>query len=220
MSPKLVFIHGWSFNSAMWGPLISKLNGYECHTIDLGFIAGGKTTWPDVTEPAIYIGHSLGVLWLLNEWKKRDVSPKPEALISISGFTNFTKFTDPRVLAFMQRSLKKKPETQLNQFWQQAGVEQSLQDELSRKTFDKQQLSQGLTWLATLDGAVQFKNLSCPKLILASKADQIVPEEGSAGQWPEETIIWHETAPHMLPLADPDWLAVKIEGFMENMAQI
>lgn len=217
MSPKLVFIHGWSFNSTMWDPLISKLSGFDCHTIDLGFIAGGKTTWPDVREPAIYIGHSLGVLWLLNEWQQSDKSPKPEAIISIAGFTNFTKFTDRRVLAFMQRGLKKQPEAQLNQFWQQAGVEQTSLDELSQKQFDQQQLSQGLAWLATLDGAEQFKNLTCPKLILASKADKIVPPEGSAGQWPDETIIWHDTTPHILPLADPDWLAIKIEDFLKTM---
>lgn len=76
-SIKLVFIHGWGLNSAVWAPIIEKLQqDFEIITIDLpGFglninhtlnnysLANiAKEIQSTVNTPAIYIGWSLGGL--------------------------------------------------------------------------------------------------------------------------------------------------------------
>ena len=207
MTSPLIFVHGWASNSTIWDPLIKALPDHDCHTIDLGFIKGGTTTWDSLQTPAIYIGHSLGVLWLLKN------TPNAKAFISIAGFANFTSFTDPRTLKVMQRGLSKNPETQITHFWRQAGYVRQTEPE----ALQADHLSEGLTWLETWDATAEKGGLICPKLILASKADKIVPQKASEQQWQAGAIHWHKTAPHMLPHIEPDWLAWQINEFLDHL---
>ena len=206
MKPSLIFVHGWASNSTIWAPVINALPDHNCHTIDLGFISGGTTNWDTLQTPAIYIGHSLGVLWLLKN------APNAKAMISIAGFANFTNFTDPRTLKVMQRGLSKNPEAQISHFWRQAGYA----EKTDPQALEPDRLSEGLTWLETWDATAEKSGLTCPKFILASKADKIVPPEATEEQWPGKRIHWHDTAPHMLPLNAPEWTATKINDFIAN----
>ena len=207
MTFPLIFVHGWASNSTIWAPLIEALPDHDCHTIDLGFIKGGTTTWDSLQTPAIYIGHSLGVQWLLKN------TPNAKALISIAGFANFTSFTDPRTLKVMQRGLSKNPTAQTANFWRQAGDARQTDPE----ALQADRLSEGLTWLETWDETTEKEELTCPKLILASKADKIVPPKATEQQWQGETIHWHKTAPHMLPHIEPEWLAKQIKEFLGHL---
>ncbi len=213
MSVPLVFVHGWSLNSTMWDPVISLMDGYECRTIDLGFIDGGKTTWEDLSAPAVYIGHSFGLLWLLKQWQGLEERSMPTALVSIAGFSNFRKFADHRALTRMQLGLKKNPVAQINHFWRQAGVE----GKAEASSLNEDVLARGLDWLACWDGSALVPDLTCPKLILASRTDKIVPVSAMEDQWGQEDIVWHESAPHMIPTSEAAWTADELKKFLKTI---
>lgn len=213
MSFKLVFVHGWGFNSHFWQPLISELAEHDCKTIDLGFIKGGETSWSNTNHPAIYVGHSLGVLWLLEQWKNSQETPAPHALISIAGFTNFSKFTNNKTLKLMHQGLAKNPAIQLNHFWRTAGEK----TKCTPRAINQQQLDKGLSWLQNWNGTAKAAELTCPKLILATKADKIVPAPATQQQWPGQEIIWHQTASHIMPATDPTWTAKQIIQFLSRL---
>ncbi len=210
MNTPLVFVHGWGLNSTMWDPLISELKTDDCHTIDLGFIDGGQTSWQEWEAPAIYIGHSLGSLWVLKALHDKPINVK--GFVSIAGFSDFTQCADERSLQMMQRGIEKKPAAQLTHFWRQAGVPGKPEADM----LNQEGLQEGLAWLSTWNEAEKVSVLNCAKCILASKADKIVPKHATENQWQQEHITWHETAPHALPLVEPEWCAKKIHAFLSN----
>ena len=209
MSIPFVFVHGWASNSTIWQGVIEHLKGAPCHTIDLGFIKGGMTSWEDLTKPAIYVGHSLGALWLLHQWQRRKERPNPEGFIAVSGFGNFMNFTEQRTIKLMQRGLLKNPEAQISHFWRQAGLKATPVPD----TLNKEQLSEGLDWLQNWDVGSTKTKLNCPTFIIASQVDKIVPPAASEAEWQGHTITWHPAAPHMLPATNPAWLAETILKF-------
>ena len=204
---QLVFIHGWGMNSGIWQSTIKALQSYECKTIDLGFVKGGETHAFDRTRPSIVIAHSLGTAWFLKNYETEmfaDLNLK--ALIAISGFTNFSSFTPEETLNKMKEGVLANPATQMALFWRRAGCKNFT----SPENLNPEKLHEGLEWLANWNASEEVLNLNCPKLILASKVDKIVPAGSISQQWKNEKITWHETAPHCLQLAEPEWVAEKI----------
>jgi len=216
MSVPLVFVHGWGLNSTMWDQVISLMDGYECETIDLGFIEGGKTTWEDLSAPAVYVGHSFGLLWLLEQWQGLEEEVAPKAMVSIAGFSSFRQFADHRSLTRMQMGVIKNPAAQVNHFWRQIGMKGKVEADC----INQDALANGLDWLACWDGSALVPKLACPKLILASRTDKIVPTSAMEDQWASEQIIWHESAPHMIPTSEAVWVTHELKRFLSERALI
>ena len=70
MGLRLVFVPGWGFDARFWGPVVSRLEGFDddldCQVWDLGF--RGHTDLGKLADgdgPTVAIGHSLGFAWLL-----------------------------------------------------------------------------------------------------------------------------------------------------------
>ena len=239
---QLLFIHGWGMNSTIWYSTIQALKGHavkslDCKTIDLGFVKGGETSPFDQTLPTIVITHSLGTSWFLKNYQTAMFEKlNLKAFIAVNGFTNFASFTAEETLNKMKEGVLANPATQIALFWRRAGCKNFT----SPENLNPEKLHEGLEWLATWDVAKEAASLNCPKLILASKADKIVPASATEEQWysavaggqpkehlesgksegpseksPEaslnnQKITWHETAPHCLQLAEPEWIAEKI----------
>lgn len=217
MTQPLVFIHGWSFNSTMWRPVIEKLEGaFACHTIDHGFLEGGTTDWEDVSRPAVYVCHSLGLLWLLAEWQRAKCPPQPRALIAVAAFSNFMAFTKPDNLMKTRAGIEVNARGQLIHFWRQTGAGLWLKKPLPNTP----RLLEGLDWLRDRDMTEAKEQITCPITVIAAKEDNIVPKAATEAEWQTHPharpIIWHETAPHALPLTEPDWLAEKIRQSLLN----
>ena len=83
----LVMLHGWGFDRDFWRKLREELNGFDCISWDLGFY--GDPHMPPPERPAIAVGHSYGLLWLL---KHRPFAWR--GLISINGFSRFSAAGD------------------------------------------------------------------------------------------------------------------------------
>ncbi|MBO6549140.1 MAG: hypothetical protein JJ964_05915 [Rhizobiales bacterium] len=249
---QLLFIHGWGMNSTIWDSTIQALKGHavkslDCKTIDLGFVKGGGTSPFDQTQPTIVITHSLGTSWFLKNYQTEMFEKlNLKAFIAVNGFTNFASFTAEETLNKMKEGVLANPATQMALFWRRAGCKNFT----SADNLNPEKLHEGLEWLATWDASEEAASLNCPKLILASKADKIVPASAIEEQWysavagggqpkapsknavaapvaggqpkaylgsgqpkaqlNNQKISWHETAPHCLQLAEPEWVAEKI----------
>lgn len=205
---KLVFVHGWGFDHTVWDMVIERLEGVEAETINLGFF-GQDTSEQHFVEDAIYVGHSLGVLWLLKRIPK-----KVKAFVSIAGFDCFTAFTNPRLLQMMVQNLQHNPHQQLEDFWAQCQTP-SHPDiaEMNPKA-----LEQGLAWLATWNTQAKLGQMKCPLYALASKDDAIVPKQAMQQIWGEYNLAWSDKGGHMLPLTRPDICAQYIQQVISDVA--
>lgn len=84
----LVFCPGFSYSPDYWVNLVPLLPDFTIHHMDLGYF--GDPIIPDIDEPVIGIGHSLGVIKLMQQ------NYQFKALIGLNGFVNFLG-SDPHI---------------------------------------------------------------------------------------------------------------------------
>ncbi len=205
----LVLIHGWGFGPDIWSPLLEHLD-YRQKTIcvDLGFFQD-QNLIDDLPHQSILAGHSLGFLWLL----KQGLKFNPGAIISISGFNRFTPYVNPRIVRTMKKGIERNPTKQLQSFWDNCGITKYK----PMAPPNESRLTDGLDWLEHWDCRQELTDIHCPKLVLATRDDKIVPEQMTRDIWTRQDIIWSETGGHMLPVIRPDWTAQKITEFIHDL---
>lgn len=201
---RFVLVHGWGFHAGIFADLISHLEGAETTLIDLGFVSGGpkgETDWP---SDAIAIGHSLGLLWLLEQGGGRF-----RGLVSIQGFDCFCCHIVPSRIAALKRGLEREPGGTLQAFWRSCGAAGFALPE----ALNVARLDEGLDWLMHWDARKAKQELACPVLALAARDDAIVPASMSEAIWEDTGIIWSQDGGHVLPLRHPRWCARHVLEF-------
>ncbi|HXE03595.1 MAG TPA: hypothetical protein VN518_03120 [Methyloceanibacter sp.] len=201
---RFVLVHGWGFHAGIFADLISHLDGAETTLIDLGFVSGGpkgETDWP---ADAIAIGHSLGLLWLLEQGGGRF-----RGLVSIQGFDCFCCHIVPSRIAALKRGLERDPGATLQAFWRSCGAAGFALPE----ALNVARLDQGLDWLMHWDARKAKQELACPVLALAARDDAVVPASMSEAIWEDTGIIWSQDGGHVLPLRHPRWCARHVLEF-------
>lgn len=218
---QILLVHGWGFDRKIWQPLMNAMPEYSYETIDLGFIEGtGKgrshekhcanINTKTSLNPDIVIGHSLGVLWLLKNYKKAI-----KGFISINGFDCFYQHVRKTHINAMKKGLNKTSWNVMQKFWAECGA----QPYCTQEKLHINRLKEGLEWLGTMDASEEHAKLSCPVLSLASRYDGIVPEAMTKKIWenrPKTRIKWKETQSHLLPLDETDWCAQQIKEFITH----
>ena len=207
---KLVLVHGWGFHSGVWDNLIPHLGGHELFLIDLGFIRGGPKAAHEMPGRSLCIGHSFGVMWLLKH------GPRPmRGLVSIAGFDCLHKYVPENVLEAMRDGLRRDPQAQLQQFWNNAG----LAGYVPEGELDGGGLRGGLDWIAAWDAGEELKNLGTPVLALAGKDDRVVRKDASQAIWGggAAELHWRDKGGHWLPLTEPEWCAAHINRFADAL---
>jgi pimeloyl-[acyl-carrier protein] methyl ester esterase len=204
---RLVLVHGWGFHAGIFADFIGHLEGAEVTLVDLGFVAGGPKGASEWPEDAIAVGHSLGLLWLLERGRGRY-----RALVSIQGFDCFSCHVAPSRLAALKRGLEREPAGTLQAFWRSCGASGFALPE----ALNVARLDEGLDWLMTWDATKARKELACPVLALASRDDVIVPPSMSEAIW-GENIIWSPDGGHVLPLKHPRWCARHVLEFAHTL---
>lgn len=200
---RFVLVHGWGFHAGIFADLISRLEGAEVTLVDLGFVAGGPNAASEWPAEAIAVGHSLGLLWLLERGGGRF-----RALVSVQGFDCFYCHVAPSRLAALRRGLERDPGETLQAFWRSCGASGfTLPDALNVARLDE-----GLDWLKTWDARKARQDVACPVLALAARDDVIVPPSMSEAIW-GESIIWSPDGGHVLPLKHPNWCARHVLEF-------
>ncbi|MDV7338721.1 alpha/beta hydrolase [Terasakiella sp. A23] len=206
---KLVFVHGWGFDPSFWDEIIPAFCDHDVQCIDLGFYGNEKTDLPD---EAVYITHSMGLAWVLQN------ANQINGLIAINGFTKFCQADDwpagvpERMLTRMIRQFDKAPDAVWAQFMTNSGVN----DPVWSDTADIQGMKEGLACLLNWDVRDLYTSLQCPKMILSSRNDQIVPEKLSLAAFPED-IIWYKEANHVLVLNQAGETIRHIQRFLDSL---
>lgn len=216
--PRLVFVHGWGFDSGVWGPIRDSLSDIESETVDLGFFGTPAAVTENRERPVIAVGHSLGFLWLLHErpfaWR---------ALVSIGGMPRFAKAGDyghgvgPRVIDAMIARFNAAPAETLAEFLRRSGCA----DAPISGRIDRARLTEGLRWLKEWDERETLAADRAPVLALHAADDAIVPTELSKDAFaarPDTRVASRPDGGHALPLSEPRWCAAQIREFVECVA--
>jgi pimeloyl-[acyl-carrier protein] methyl ester esterase len=203
-----VFVHGWGYHAGLWEDVIALCPELSVSRADLGFVAGGPAgveTWP---EDSIAIGHSLGLLWLLQQERRF------RALVSVQGFDCFCCHVPTGRVEAMRRGLKQNAAATLGNFWRSCGTP----DFANPEDLNVDKLDEGLDWLMNWNATGKAAALDCPVLALAARDDPIVPATMSASIWGEKNVTWSDEGGHALPLRRPEWCADRIKEFARGLA--
>ena len=156
-----VLVHGWGFNASIWDPLIARLGDNQTTLIDFGFVDSNqgavRPAWPD---DAVAVGHSLGVLWLLERGGSRFRS-----LVSIQGFDRYCPHVPKSRVVALKRGIERDPAETMKAFWQSCGVP----NYAPAAALDAERLREGLDWLIQWNAEDAKKTLGCPILSLATR---------------------------------------------------
>ena len=205
-----VFVHGWGYHAGLWKDVIALMPGMSVSLVDLGFVAGGPagvtSSWP---ADSVAIGHSLGLLWLLQQGDRRF-----RALVSVQGFDCFCCHVPRARVEAMRRGLKQNAPETLGNFWRSCGTP----DFAKPEDLNIEKLDAGLDWLMNWNETGKPATLDCPVRALAARDDPIVPATMSASIWGAQNVIWSEEGAHALPLRRPAWCAERIQEFVRELA--
>lgn len=210
---RFVFVHGWGFDAAFWTPLRKALGDPDCTVVDLGFRAPRDIDIPTDT-PYIAVGHSFGVPWLL----QNGANHTWQALISINGFSRFTKCddfpdgTDPRILRRMIAGFAKRPEAVCHDFLKLCGVENPVVDQLNTPS-----MLEGLQALQDWDQRPAFAKRHEPVLALTGAADPLASPALSKAAFAPHSVLVKADGNHILPLSDPQWCAAHMTMFLKDI---
>jgi pimeloyl-[acyl-carrier protein] methyl ester esterase len=199
-----VLVHGWGFHAGIWADVVGHLQGAEITLVDLGFVSGGpkgETDWP---SDAIAVGHSLGLLWLLQRG-----GGKFRGLVSVQGFDCFCCHIAPSRVTALKRGLEREPHGTLQAFWRSCGAAGFALPE----ALNTARLEEGLDWLMHWDAREAKRDLECPVLALAARDDAIVPPSMTESIWKDTDIKWSQDGGHVLPLRHPRWCARHVLEF-------
>jgi pimeloyl-[acyl-carrier protein] methyl ester esterase len=206
---KLIFIHGWGFDTEFWDRLAPLLSEFEQQRIDLGFF--GKKTDAIQADGNILIGHSLGFVHGMRNSKNW------AGWIAINSFPHFTNndnktgCVEPAVLRTMRQQLAKNPERTLTAFYELIGASQMV-----AASSDLDNLSAGLDELRDADIGDILQANTKPGIVLAAKNDPLVPTRTSEAMTVSNKMLqWHPTGGHILPQSGAAWCAKAIKNFIE-----
>jgi pimeloyl-[acyl-carrier protein] methyl ester esterase len=202
-----VLVHGWGFHAGIFADFVGHLDGADITLVDLGFVAGGPKGANEWPEDAVAVGHSLGLLWLLERGGSRF-----RGLVSVQGFDCFSCHVAPSRLAALKRGVEREPGGTLQAFWRSCGASGFALPQ----ALNVARLDEGLDWLMTWDARKAREALSCPVLALASRDDVIVTPAMSEAIWGEE-IVWSSDGGHVLPLQRPEWCARHVLEFADAL---
>lgn len=210
MTAPLLLVHGWGFDAAIWDALAALLPDRPILHAEAGYL-GAESCWPEVPAGTIAVGHSAGVLALLERWP-----PGCAGLVSIAGFPRFAAAPDlpgvpDRILARMARDLDAAPGPTLDAFRRRCGAAPVTD------TLVPSRLATGLDALRAQDlratAARLFADGTLPLLALAAEDDPIVTPAHTRALFPAATLRWTDTGGHLLPVTRPDWCAEMIARF-------
>lgn len=199
MSRSVLLVHGWGFDASVWDAVRVRLpEGWSVHAVDLGFLGPPAMDVPEAVDVAV--GHSLGLLWLLERrpcrWGR---------LMSVNGFPRFTAAADyaagvpVRLVDRMLKRLEGDAAAVVADFRARCGAAAA---EATR--LDVPRLAEGLRLLRDGDA----RPAPADVVALAGAADPIVPPEMTCGAFAAPHMV--PGGGHLLPLTHPAEVAAAI----------
>lgn len=219
-----VFVHGWACGPEIWHPVQAALGVTDWLSLDLGYfkapthqpqsVAATNFLSTQDKQPKLFIGHSLGFMWLLSQCK----IPEDSRFVGINAFGRFAATqgyehgVPTRVLQRMQVGLSRNIAQGVNAFRARCHL-----PEVTETSCQPAALQDGLEFLTqgdvrpSLPQLVQNKSL----LVLAGAQDPIVTPALTEAAFPAGVAChWQAQGGHMLPQTHPQFCAEHIRTFL------
>jgi pimeloyl-[acyl-carrier protein] methyl ester esterase len=196
---RLLFLHGWGFDAAIWDRVRAALAPIETVAWDRGYF--GSPVRSEVDAPFIAVGHSLGSLILA-----ADPPPGCSGLIAINGFDCFAGegLVATRTLDRMRNRFTSAPEAVLADFRRRAGGQNHA------APIDQARLARDLDRLANDDA----RGKAQPRLVLHGGEDPILPPAMRDAVFPGAPRVTLAAGGHLLPLSHPEFCAGHIRAVL------
>ncbi|AKM11837.1 hypothetical protein AB433_13320 [Croceicoccus naphthovorans] len=207
----LLFLHGWAFDGSIWDDVISRLGRFRCLVDDRGYFGAPVSALTD--GPVLLVTHSFGTMRALGA-----LPAQCRGLVAINGFDCFGARTDfpgvpPRLIDRMLGRLAGDAEAVVADFRARCGAPPA-QGEINREPLEHD-------LIAMRDGDARQAGGSLPILSIQGGADPIMPPAMRAAVFAgaaQVERIERTDGGHLLPVTDPDYCAVMIERFADNLA--
>ncbi|MCX7863855.1 MAG: alpha/beta hydrolase [Novosphingobium sp.] len=207
---KLLFVHGWGFDSSIWEKLACTFPDHACW--ERGYF--GASSEPVIAEPFLAVTHSFGTMRLL-----LSANRFCRGIVAINGFDRFSEAegfpgVPLRVIDRMIRRFRIQPAAVLVAFRASCGAQTSFGQP------DRERLEADLLTLREGDCRRQAALSGVPILSLQGGRDAILPAAmrqavfAGAGNCERLTL---EAAGHLLPLEDAGSCQKAIIAFMERL---
>lgn len=215
---RLVFMHGWGFNSSFWNPLLTSLDGYETVVLDAGYF-GQPHAYLDDGRPFVAIGHSFGTIRLLDT-----ISSHCLGFVAINGFDYFVRRNAAeggvpiRVLDRMIARFEEDPLIVLHDFQTRCGAQV---DALDENLLNKDTLLRDLYLLRESDVRSAVQNAEIEFALLNGNLDPLIDgarRQSSFTNVMSATSFTHPDGGHLLPITQPQWCAQHIVSLVDKMA--
>ena len=242
----LVFIHGWGFNSAIWQPLVSRLeNSYQVITVDLPGFGENADKVPvnydletiarevqvAVNQPAVYLGWSLG--GLVASEIALNAPQKVLGVVTIASSPCFIEKQGwpgikPQLLTGFHQQLAQDIGKTINSFLkiQAMGSPHLRQDlkEIHRLIMlypfpARKVLDDSLSLLETSDYRQRLGNIACPFLRLYGRNDVLVPKSIynlMNDLVPDSKVLVFEGASHAPFISHPDEFVSQLTAWLTD----
>ncbi len=215
MTPQFLFVHGWAMDPSLWDAVRDELGGHAGTVRGLRYFAPPPDAPPPdaptsdlslADAPVIGVGHSLGVMQLLDEPPAGLVG-----LVAINGFTRFAAAADHpagmpvRLLHRMMHRLDQDADATAAAFRARCGLPAMPCGRALPA------LRRGLEMLVRGDRRQAWRDLAIPVLALAARQDGIVPPALSVACF--GTPLWAPAGGHLLPLSHAPLCARTLRDF-------
>lgn len=224
MELSYVFCHGWGQTPRFWEGITRSLNR-SCFIWDLGYYTDSPLMpLPSRTSPGprIGIGHSIGLLKLLEAEEKGDIVW--DALIGIQAFTSFLGYAPELVqerrpmVAGTLKAFREQPYKVLSLFYHDMGFVSAGLTVPDEHLMQTERLTADLCLLLTSpEGEQEIR--STPILFLGSVDDPIVSEEllrDNEKMFSHASLKMFPSAGHSLGAKESDAVAQEILSFSER----
>jgi pimeloyl-[acyl-carrier protein] methyl ester esterase len=212
---KLVFVHGWGFDSSIWDKLVQSFSDRGCS--DYSFSERGYFSAPAEPELAgdfVAVTQSFGTMRLLSA-----LLPGCRGIVAINGFDRFTETGDftgvaTRMVERMIARFGDAPDDVLSDFRKRCGSDASF------GAIDGALLLEDLTALRDGDCRSEAARCGLPILSLQGACDPILPPAMREAVFAGAARCEHrilESGGHFLPLQEPATCADAICAFMERL---
>lgn len=209
-----IFCHGFGFDHDFWNNLVPYFAQEKYTYLDHEYLNKPTSFISENQEQIIGIGHSLGLLKLLQFYKNFD------CLIGLNGFVNFLgndlylKNKRYLELELLKQHLIKNPIATLRAFYNRCGIPSFI------NKINKEELNLDLM-LSELE--LLTLNLtppaSTPMLIITSKNDEIVPVEvvyDNFLPYPNAKLVVTDCGQHGLGFLEEHYVYKEIMSFIDE----
>nr|WP_321985458.1 alpha/beta hydrolase [uncultured Lichenicoccus sp.] len=211
MTPSLCFVRGWAMPPRFW----HRVRALLPPDIALGEAGSAR--------PVLAVGHSLGVMQLLEAPPRRLAG-----LVAINGFSRLARAADhpdgidPRILRRMAQRLRRQPAATVLDFHAVCGLPTSGPEQAQENL---PCLAAGLRLLQDGDGRGALAALSVPVLAIAGGRDAIAPPALAracfSGLRPlsdrRPALRWVEQGGHVLPVTHPEACVAVILELLDTL---